>query len=111
MKLKNERTKKVVSHNVFEAKSLRERLFGLVGKDGKKSLLLHTRFGIHTFGMPRPIDVLVLDQQNRVIKLRSNLPPNRIFLWNPKYSTVIELPEGTIERTDVKLGDAVLTSK
>lgn len=105
MKLKNTRTNKIISEDVFEAKSLSDKLFGLINKNKDQTLVLKTRFGIHTFGMNRPIDVFVLDKQGKVVKLRSNLPPNRIFLWNPRYSTVLELPKGTIKQTSVKLGD------
>ena len=74
-------------------------------------MLLKTRFGIHTFGMKYTIDVLVLDKQNRVIALKENLKPNRIFLWNFNYETVLELPYGTIKETKSEIGDLLQLKK
>jgi len=68
-------------------------------------MLLKTHFGIHTFGMGYPIDVLVLDKKNNVAAMKKNVKPNRIFLWNPKFQTVIELPAGTIKKTKTQLQD------
>lgn len=104
MKLKNASTNKTVSNDVFEAKSFKDKLFGLTKIRGQ-TLILRTRFGIHTFGLTHPIDVLILDRQNRVAKLISSLPSNRIFLWNPKYSKVIELSQGKIKQTNISIGD------
>ena len=65
---------------------------------GKKPypLLFHTRFGIHTFGMLYPIDVIIFNDRNEIVSLRANLLPNRFFFWNPRFNTVVELPAGTI---------------
>ncbi len=70
-------------------------------------VLFRTRFGIHTFGMRFPIDVLVLDSKNVVVVLKKQLNPNRIFIWNPRFDTVIELPEGEIEKLKIQKGSAI----
>lgn len=66
-----------------------------------------TRFGIHTFFMGFPIDVLILNKTNRVVLLKKNLLPFRILIWNPLYNTVIELPQGTIDSQSIKINDVV----
>jgi hypothetical protein len=71
-------------------------------------MLLKTHFGIHTFGMKYPIDILILDQQNCVVARKENLKPNTIFLWNPRYETVLELPAGTIKKTKTEIDDNIL---
>jgi len=83
---------------------IKERTFGLVGKKKPYPLLIQTRFGIHTFFLKFPIDVAVLDKNNRIVKLRQNLAPNRIFVWNPKYDKVLELPEGTVKKFHLTRG-------
>ena len=42
-----------------------------------------------------------------MIKLKSDLKPNRIFLWNPIYIKVIELPAGEIKKRNIKIGDKI----
>jgi len=88
---------------VREAGNLREKVQGLIGKEKPYSLMLKTHFGIHTFGLKFPIDVLILNDKNKVASIKKNLKPNRIFFWNPKFETVIELPEGTINKKKIKI--------
>lgn len=85
----------------------RNKLLGLIGAKKPYSIFFQTRFGIHTFGLKFPIDVLILDKNNKVVKLRQNLKQNRIFVWNPKYNNVIELPVGTIEKKKIKIGNKI----
>ena len=46
---------------------------GLIGKD-PTPLFFKTRFGIHTFGVITPIDVLILDKNYKVVKIKALLP-------------------------------------
>lgn len=92
---------------IVRAKNWKEKLLGLIGKKKAYPLLLQTRFGIHTFGLKFPIDILVLDKNNKIVKIKKSLKPNRIFLWNPIHDMVIELPEGFVNRQSLKMGDAV----
>jgi uncharacterized membrane protein (UPF0127 family) len=87
------------------AQAFSDRFLGLLKKSNSQALLFYTRFGIHTFFLPKPIDVLILDQELRVVKLALNLRPNRVFFWPLKYQIVIELPRGVIEKTRTSLGD------
>ena len=92
---------------VKRAKNIGEKVIGLIGKEKPASLLIKTRFGIHTFGLKFPIDVLILDKSNKIISIKKNLKPKRIFLWNPIYDTVLELPVGTIDKKKIKINDIV----
>ncbi len=84
-----------------------KKIFGLIGASRPYPLLLQTRWGIHTFGLRFSIDVIVLSQKQKVVSLKVDLKPNRIFVWNPKYHCVIELPFGNIKKMNIKLGDYV----
>ena len=88
---------------VKKAKNIKDRVTGLIGKEKPESLMINTHFGIHTFGLKFPIDVLILDHKNTVMSLKENLKPNRIFLWNPLYEKVIELPQETIKKNKIKI--------
>lgn len=92
---------------VRKAKNIKEKVIGLIGKDKPISFMLSTRFGIHTFGLKFPIDVLILDKRNKVMSLKENLMPGRIFLWNPMYDKVLELPPGTIAKKKIKIKDII----
>ncbi|HVF69711.1 MAG TPA: DUF192 domain-containing protein [Xanthomonadales bacterium] len=84
-----------------------EKIRGLTGVKKPFAVFFRTRFGIHTFGMKFPIDVLILDQKNRVVKLAVSVKPNRIFLWNPIFNTVIELPAGEVKKHKIKRGQFI----
>lgn len=88
--------------------SFLEKTTGLMGKRRIEPVLLRTRFGIHTFGLKFPIDVLILDDKNKIINLKNDLKPNRIFIWNPKYKNVLELPSGFSVRNNIRVGDIVV---
>jgi len=92
------------------AKNLKEKIVGLINRDSPENLVIKTHFGIHTFLMKFPIDVIILDNKNNVIALKENLKPNRIFLWNPKYEIVVECRLGLIKKKGIKKGDTIKIS-
>jgi uncharacterized membrane protein (UPF0127 family) len=92
---------------VREARSFVEKSFGLLFYKNPVPMLFRTRFGIHTFGMRFPIDVIVVKKNGIVASQKKNLLPNRIFVWNPRFSTVIELPQGYIEEHVIRTGSKV----
>lgn len=97
----------MISLKVKEAKSLKEKILGLIGKEKAESLLLKTRFGIHTFGLKFLIDVLILDKNYKVKYIKENLLSNRIFFWNPKYNMIVELPNGVVKKNKIKIGQMI----
>jgi uncharacterized protein len=60
--------------------------------------------GVHMFGMKFAIDVVFLNKQKQVVKVRPNLGK-----WGMSFSfrakSVLELPVGTIESTGTQVGD------
>jgi uncharacterized protein len=99
----------MIQIKVRVAQNLYKKTIGLIGKDKPESLLIKTRFGIHTFGLKFPIDVVVLDN-NIVVQAKSHLCPNNLFFWNPKYDQILELPDGTIKRLRIKPGSHIILS-
>lgn len=80
---------------------------GLLGTEKAKNIYFQTRFGIHTFGMSYPIDVIVLNNKLEIKKMKKNLMPNRTFFWNPLYENIIELPTGTIKKMKFSIGKII----
>ena len=97
----------MIKITVKEARNIREKVVGLIGKDKPEALMLKTHFGIHTFGLKFAIDVIILNNENEVVKLKKSLKPYNIFFWNPMYEKVLELPQGIIEKKMIKIGDKI----
>jgi uncharacterized membrane protein (UPF0127 family) len=104
MKLIKEATDKTVSNDIYVASSFLDATFGLLLKKND-DIYFKTRFGIHTFFMNRQIDVIIADKHMKIRKIRENLKPNRIFIWNPKYFNVFELRKGSAKKSRLKAGD------
>jgi uncharacterized membrane protein (UPF0127 family) len=62
---------------------------------------------IHTFFMRKGIDVLFLDSNCRVASLVRGLSPWKIHSPRHKAMFIIELPEGTIKKSGVSVGDVI----
>ncbi len=108
MKVINQTRNTILTENIIQPISLLDQTLGLLKHKTPTAMLLKTRFGIHTFGMKYPIDIVILDKENKVVVLKENLKPNLIFIWNFKYETILELPEGTIQKTKTEIDDTLL---
>jgi uncharacterized membrane protein (UPF0127 family) len=64
---------------------------------------------VHTFGMRFPIDLIYLDRDKRVKKVRHGVPPWRLSACLSAHS-VLELASGSIRRTRTKPGDRLTFS-
>lgn len=102
MKIKNLTKNVVLSKDAKYCQDFWDRAFGLLLQSNPKSLLFKTRFGIHTIGMKNPINIIVLDDNFKVNKIKTLLP-NRFYFWHPKYQWVLELPVGLTSK--ISLGD------
>jgi len=94
----------IITEDLKIADSPIDKLLGLLKKPNTTSLLLKTRFGIHTLFFKKPIDIIVLDSDFTIRKL-GTVKPNRLFFYNPKYQHIIELPQGTIKKSKTEIGD------
>jgi hypothetical protein len=105
LKLVNLKNEIVVADNLFIAKTWKEKAQGLLGKDEAEPIHFKTRWGIHTFGMKFPIDVLVCDDNFGVKKIFQNVGSGKVIAWNPVWSNVFEFKAGTVQTADIALGD------
>lgn len=102
MRLINKTTGQTITNNLKIAASLIDVSLGLLKEPKGTAMLFKTRWGIHTFFMKYPINVVILDKNMRVVQIKQNLKPNRIFFWNPIYSDIIELP---LNKFNIRNGD------
>ena len=87
-------------------KSRRKGLLGRTGLAAGDGLWILPCESVHTFLMQFPIDLVYLDRNNRIRKLRSEVGPWRMSACLSAHS-VIELPAGTIRATRAERGDVV----
>lgn len=83
---------------------------GLIGKKNPEAIIIKTRFGIHTFGVRFPIDVIILNRTHTVVAIKEHLQPNCVYFWDPRFDTVVELPDGTARKRQIKLHDKITIS-
>jgi uncharacterized membrane protein (UPF0127 family) len=66
--------------------------------------------GVHSFWMKFSIDVLYLDREKKVRKIRHDMKPWKVSFCLPAHS-VLELPAGTAKRTNTRPGDQLVFEK
>ena len=99
----------VLANSLEVADSGPKRNKGLLGRDRLargEGLWIIPCEAVHTFGMRFPIDLVYLDREKRIRKLRREVPPWRLSACLFAHS-VIELPAGTIRDTQTQLGDTL----
>ena len=107
--VKNRERGTVLATRLEVADSGPERTKGLLGRDGLApggGLWIVPCESVHTFFMRFPIDLVYLDRKNRIRKVRGAVGPWRLSACLSAHS-VIELPTGTIQRTQTKVGDTL----
>jgi uncharacterized membrane protein (UPF0127 family) len=107
MKIYNQTRQTTLTDKIIVPTAYLDQSLGLLKHKTPVAMLLKTHFGVHTFFMKYPIDVIILDETNHVAALKENLKPNQIYLWNPKHETVLELPTETLKKTKTQLGDRI----
>lgn len=110
MKAVNEARGTAVAGNVVVARSLWERMVGLMGKPDMlpgEGLLLAPCIGVHTAFVRFPLDLLFLDRGNRVIASIAGITPFRVSPLHFRASAVLELPAGSIAGSATEIGDVI----
>lgn len=103
----NETRNVPVANRVRKASTSATRCKGLLGVthlDESSGLWIVPCEGVHTFFMRIPIDVVFLDRNGRIKKIRPNLGAGRMSLCLTARS-VLELAAGVIEKSGTQLGD------
>jgi uncharacterized protein len=82
---------------------------GLLGRKGLapgEGLWIVPCESVHTFFMQFPIDLVYLDRNNRIKKVRAGVPPWRLSACLSAHS-ILELPSGTIRESQTQAGDTL----
>jgi uncharacterized protein len=105
--LLNLETGELLAQRVRPAYRFSKRLKGLMfTKELSSESALHIKpcNSVHTFFMNYAIDVVYLDSQKRIVAIDESLPPKRIGKLYKQAESVVELPSGTIRKTQTKVG-------
>lgn len=106
----NQTKNTVVSECVQKLITFSETTRGLSGAVEPHAVTFKTRWGIHTFGVRFPIDVIVCDTNTVVRRVHTNMHPSQVYFWNPRYSIVFEFPTGVVARSCTEIGDVLVCS-
>ena len=97
--------------HVTPADTMFSRLRGLLGRmkfAPEDGIWLIPSFGIHTFGMLFPVDLVYLDEANSVIHVVEHLCPFRISPIRPGCASLLEVRTRTIYSSHTRIGDRLL---
>lgn len=104
----NRRNGETLADRVWFARSLFSRVLGLIGHrefaEGS-ALVIRSCRQVHTCLVRFPIDVVFVDHDSRVVGIASSMMPWRVSRFHRDAFQAIELPAGTAERTDTRVGD------
>jgi len=87
------------------------RLRGLVGKvrlRGDEGIWVVPSQGVHTIGVLFPVDLIYLDEEDRVVQLEESFGTFRIGPVRTNCASVLELPTRTIYSSQTQVGDQLL---
>jgi uncharacterized membrane protein (UPF0127 family) len=110
MQITNKTKDTILAKNASLADVLFTRIKGLLGKNilgQEEALIIKPCSAIHTFFMRFAIDVLFVDRKNRIVALKENFKPYKISQVFFKASYVVELPSGTVSKTNTAVGDEI----
>jgi len=110
MKLVNRRNGAVLAERVERATRIWDRMRGLLGRrhlPQGDALAIDPCNSIHTFFMAFAIDAAFLDRDGKVIRALRDLRPYRATRIHRSAAQVVELPAGTLARTDTRAGDEI----
>lgn len=102
-----------IARHIDIAASFRARAQGLIGRadlPADHAFVLYPCNGVHALFLAFPLNVIYLDRDDRVL-LASCLRPWHVgpIVWRSR--TVIELPTGTVARTETVAGDLIAWQK
>ena len=103
-----------LSFRVTVADSVLSRLIGLLGKRSLKpdgGVWIVPANSIHTIGMLFPFDLVMIDKNFRVVRVKEMVRPFRIVWPKLRAESVLELPAHTIFRSRTEVGDELMIDR
>ncbi|MBD3303537.1 hypothetical protein GF343_00160 [Candidatus Woesearchaeota archaeon] len=109
--IKNTTKKTVIAGECKKRRNILSKTFGLMLKNNITPLLFVFRrekiIPIHTLLVKKPIDLMYLDRQMKVVDIKKGLLPYRFYTPKARAMYVLELPAGYISKSRTSVGDLV----
>jgi len=109
--LKNKRNNKILAKKAKLCKNSFSKALGLMFSKKNQTLLFIFKkekiISLHMFFVFYPIDILFLNKNKKVVELKENFKPFRVMIAKKPAKYIIELPQGTIKKTNTLLGDTI----
>ena len=108
MTIRNLSQNTVIAGQAVMADTVLTRMRGLLGRSSLpagEALVIAPCQSVHMLFMRFPIDVVFADSDNRVVGLCADLRPFSLSPVFWKSACAIELPAGTIKKTNIRVGD------
>lgn len=108
MRIVNRTRRTLVGDDVRLVDTWVGRLRGYLGSERPRKgqgILLFPCKAVHMFGIKFPLDVIFLDHEGRVLEVSANLTPGAHSGPVKEAHYVLEVPPGTIEDTQTRVGD------
>lgn len=88
--------------------SIFSRMKGLMGKKNIDFALFFNHCNnIHTFFMKEPIDVLYIDKNSIIVYIDKPINPWKMGKIIKKSKSIIELPQGTVKKYNINIGQKI----
>lgn len=94
----NQTRQTVLADNIDYCRGFWKRMMGLLGRpkiSPREACWLSPCCSVHTFGMNYPIDLYVLDREDRVIAAVEKMKPNRVSRFYAKARSILEFASGS----------------
>ncbi len=107
---RNVDTGELVANRVTVATKKVDRAVGLLKHSALapgEGLLITPCRGVHTCGMRFTIDIIALDEHGIIVDAVQELGPWRVRLPRPGAVSVLELPAGSLSRTNTECGHRI----
>ncbi|MBU0666719.1 MAG: DUF192 domain-containing protein [Nanoarchaeota archaeon] len=112
--IKNKTKNKILTKEKRMCNSMISKATGLMfSKKNKDQGLIFTfnktqKMSLHMLFVFYPIDVLFLDEKNKVVEIKENFSPFTFYTAKNKSKTFIELNNGLVKKTKTEVGDEIL---
>jgi uncharacterized membrane protein (UPF0127 family) len=93
----------------FDSKTRKQGLLGRQSLPEGHAVVIAPSQGVHTIGMRFPIDIVAVNREGRVVKVREAVASWRMVVALSAFAFV-ELPAGTCARVGVGVGDRLVVS-
>jgi uncharacterized protein len=103
-----------LAFRVDVADSIAGRLIGLLGRKSLRpdsGVWIFPANAVHTIGMLFSFDIVMIDEDFKVVSVRELVKPFRLILPKPRAESVIELPAHTIFRSRTEIGDELVIDR